>query len=165
MNKIFVILGKPQSGKDTFVNFIKSYHEDTLNFSSVDYIKWLSDKFLGVDVKNKDHKTRKFLSEFKRILVEYNDFAYVQCKSAIDTLQEGQVLFLHIREESEITKLQSEYPELKVVYVEGENSNLTYNNDSDDADMNKLADIVIHNTGGLMELNKTAKWFVETYIL
>lgn len=163
-NNVWVVVGNPCGGKDTFVNFVKSYYEDTLNFSSVDYIKWLSHKHLGIDVNKKDRKLRKFLSDFKNILTEYNDFPYQQCKLAIETLEENQVLFLHIREKEEIEKVKRDFPQTKVIYVNNGSSEV-YGNDSDDK-MNEIEpDIIIHNDSTLAELSKTAKWFTQTYIL
>lgn len=165
MSKVFVINGSPLGGKDTFINFVKTYYEDTLNFSSVDYIKWLSHKHLGINVKNKNEKLRQFLSEFKRILTEYNDFPYQQCKMAIESLEENQVLFLHIREKEEIEKVKRDFPNVKVVFVEGKDECKSYGNKSDDLVKEIEADIIIHNDSTLAELSKTAKWFTQTYIL
>lgn len=163
-NNVWVVVGSPFSGKDTFVNFVKSYHEDTLNFSSVDYIKWLAHKHLDINVKEKSTKLRKFLSEFKRILSEYNDFPYQQCKKAIESLEPEQVIFLHIREKEEIDKVKNDFPQTKIVFVDnGKGGN--YGNSSDDRVKEIEADVIIHNDSDLANLNKTAKWFTQTYIL
>lgn len=164
MNKVFICTGTGRSGKDTFVNFVKQYYPDTLNYSSVDFIKWLSHTYLDIDVKNKTPELRKFLSEFKRILTEYNDYPTKQCLAAIETLEPEQIIFLHIREQEEINKIKEAYPETKVVYVE-RNIDVVYGNDSDDKCKEINADIVIHNDSDLIDLSKTAKWFVERFIL
>ena len=164
MNKVYCILGSPRGGKDTFVNFVKSYYEDTLNFSSVDYIKWLSHKHLGINVNKKDDKVRKFLSEFKRILTEYNDFPYQQCKLAIESLEENQVIFLHIREKEEIDKVKKDFPQTKVIFVDNGEIK-SHGNDSDDKVTDVEPDIIIYNDRTLEDLSKTAKWFTQTYIL
>jgi len=164
MSKVYVINGSPESGKDTFVSFVKTYHEDTLNFSSVDYIKWLSHKHLGINVNQKTPKLRKFLSDFKKILTEFNDFPYQQCKMAVESLEEGQVIFLHIREKEEIDKIKSDFPETKVVLVSNGQED-EFGNESDDKVNLIDYDIIIHNDTTIEELSKTAKWFVQRYIL
>lgn len=162
--KVFVISGSPRSGKDTFVKFVQTYHPETINYSSVDYIRWLATKYLNFNDKVKDNKGRKFLSEFKKILTDYNDFPFELCKSVVYEHPE-HVIFLHVREISEIDKLKNEFP-LKVIYVTNNNYKM-YNNDSDDnqIDVMNISDVIIHNDSSLEELNKTAKWFVETFIL
>lgn len=164
--EIYVITGSPQSGKDTFVNFVKTYYPQTVNFSSVDYIRWISEKFFNLDCNNKDEKYRKFLSNFKGILTEYNDFPFEQCASVIENKGEGDLLFLHIREESEILKLKERCPELAIIYVYKENDKV-YNNSSDDETKTvfDIADLVIFNNDGLEELSATAKDFVKWFVV
>lgn len=166
MNKVFIINGSPRSGKDTFINFVKTYYPDTINFSSVDFIRWLSVKYLNFNDKVKDAKSRKFLSEFKRILTEYNDFPFEMCCSAIESSNYDSVIFLHIRELSEIEKIKAKYDNVKIVYVDREN-NTVYDNKSDDEvrQVKDISDVIIHNGDTLEELNKTAKWFVERFIV
>lgn len=163
MNKVFLISGSPAAGKDTFINLCKTYDENILNFSSVDYIKWLSHKYLDIDTKKKTPELRKFLSEFKRILTEFNDYPFQQCVKAIETLEEEQSIFIHVREKSEMDKIKKLFPQTKIVYVEGLES-VVYGNFSDDNVKDIEADIIIHNNSTLQELSKTAKWFVKTYV-
>lgn len=168
MNKLFVISGKGSSGKDTFVNFIKNYCSQDLkvtNFSSIDYMKWIAKNFLNINVDLKSHKLRKFLSEFKRILTEFNDFPFKRCCDIIDGAESDEILFLHIREKSEIEKLKVKYPNLMVIYVDN-NQIISYGNDSDDKcdEVVDIADVIIYNEGTLEDLNSTVKWFVKTYI-
>ncbi len=164
---IFIINGSPRSGKDTFVKFVQTYYPNTINFSSIDFIRWLSVKYFNFNDKVKDEKSRKFLSGFKRILTEYNDFPFNMCCSAINDKNSNEVIFLHIRELSEIEKLKNIYNDIKVVYVDKETDNEYIGNNSDDNvyQVKEISDIIIHNDNSLEELNKTAKWFVERYIL
>jgi len=162
--KIIILNGQAASGKDTFVNFVKSYHPDTHNFSSIDYIRWLSETYLDVDTKTKDAKLRLFLSEFKRILADYNDLPFKQCVRAIESLKDGQALFLHIREVSEIAKIKDLYPETLLVFVQAGDIKVI-GNDSDDKVNEIEYDVTIFNYGSLSDLSSTAKWFTKTYIL
>lgn len=164
MSKIFIFSGSPQSGKDTFINFVKEYsEEEVISFSSIDYIKWLCETHLNISTKEKTPKLRKFLSEFKKILTEYNDFPFNQCVGAIEGIQENQHLVLQIREKSEIDKIKKLYPETLVVLVQAGDIK-PYGNPSDD-NVNEIEyDVVIYNYGDLGDLSKTAKWFTKAYI-
>jgi len=167
MKRAFLIYGSPRSGKDTFVNFCKTYDEDILNFSSVDYIKWLCHKQLDIDVNNKTPELRKFLSDFKKILSEYNDYPAQQCIKAIETLEPNQSIFIHVREKSEMDKIKSAFPETKIVMVTNNQNEVEksyFGNDSDDKIKEIHPDIVIFNDSTLEELSKTARWFVQTQI-
>lgn len=164
--RVFAITGSPQAGKDTFVNFVKTYYPQTINFSSVDYIRWISEKFFNLDCNDKNEKYRRFLSGFKQLLTDYNDFPFEQCASMIEDKDKDELLFLHIRELSEIVKLKERYPELAIIYVDNDNDKV-YGNASDDETKNvfEIADLVIHNYDGLEELSTTAKDFVKWFVM
>lgn len=160
--KTFVITGSPRSGKDTFVSFVKAYYPNTTNFSSVDYIRWVSEKFFNFDVVNKNNKGRRFLSKFKHILTDYNDFPFEQCSTMIENKDSDELMFLHVRELSEIQKLTNKYPDISVIYIDNQDDKV-YGNPSDDQtrDVYIIADLVINNTKGLEELNLMARRFID----
>jgi hypothetical protein len=155
----------PRSGKDTFIKFIQQFsEEEVLSFSSVDYIKYLTEKHLDININNKTPELRKFLSEFKRILTEYNDYSFKSCVNAIESLQENQHLILQVRELSEIEKIKKAYPNVVVVSVERDTVPDVFGNKSDDEVKGIQPDLVIYNYGSLIDLSKTAQWFVSRYI-
>lgn len=165
-SKIFILAGTGRSGKDTFIKFIQEYsEEEVLSFSSIDYLKWVSKKFLDVDVDNKTPELRLFLSEFKRILTEYNDLPYKQCCTAIDSLDDNQHVFIQIREGEQIEKLKAQYPQALVVGVSRDDVVSHYGNKSDDESNKVNLDVEVFNNGNLTDLSNTAKWFCQRFIL
>ena len=82
--KIFVINGAPRAGKDTFVEICKDLigNERCLNVSTVDFVKEVA-KFAGWD-GNKTPEARKFLSDLKDIMTEYDNIPFKKVKRAID---------------------------------------------------------------------------------
>ena len=71
MKKIIVINGKGGVGKDTLCEITKKYYR-TVIVSSIDPIKNIANQ-IGWD-GTKDPKSRKLLSDLKRLCIEYNDF-------------------------------------------------------------------------------------------
>ena len=100
---VIVINGAGGVGKDTLCE-LAAKHFKVYNTSSITPIKELAAQcgWHG----EKDDKARKFLSDLKRLTVEYNDFP---TKWAIERYNEflvsdDEIMFLHIRESEEIEK-------------------------------------------------------------
>lgn len=157
--KIFIINGSGGVGKDTFVNMVGKY-VPTVNFSSVDKIKEIA-RLVGWE-GGKTGKDRKFLSDLKKLITEYNDMPYKTVVEKIKNFKEDVVneyLFLHIREPEEIKRIDSEY-DVSTILVKRPIEQIT-SNDADSRVNEYNYDIVINNTGDLTELNDLAKMFVE----
>lgn len=157
--KIFIINGSGGVGKDTFVNMVGKY-VPTVNFSSVDKIKEIA-RLVGWE-GGKTDKDRKFLSDLKKLITEYNDMPYKTVVEKIKNFKEDVVneyLFLHIREPEEIKRIDSEY-DVSTILVKRPIEQIT-SNDADGRVNEYNYDIVINNTGDLTELNDLAKMFVE----
>ena len=104
MKKVAIVInGAGGVGKDTLCD-LAAKHFKVRNISSVTPIKEIA-AFCGWSGV-KDDKARKFLSDLKRLTVEYNDFPTVwaleQYKDFLTTDEE--ILFVHIREPEEIEK-------------------------------------------------------------
>ena len=69
--KIICVNGYARSGKDTFCNFAFYHRGLVYTYSTIDEVKKLAKK-IGWDGE-KDAKGRKFLSDLKDCLTEYND--------------------------------------------------------------------------------------------
>ena len=157
--KIFIINGSGGVGKDTFVNMVGKY-VPTVNFSSVDKIKEIA-RLVGWE-GGKTDKDRKFLSDLKKLITEYNDMPYKTVVEKIKNFKEDVVneyLFLHIREPEEIKRIDSVY-DVSTILVKRPIEQIT-SNDADSRVNEYNYDIVINNTGDLTELNDLAKMFVE----
>ena len=104
MKKVVIVInGQGGVGKDTLCE-LAAKHFKVKNISSITPIKELAAR-CGWGGE-KDDKARKFLSDLKRVLVEYNDYPTVWAKSEYEKflLSDEQLMFVHIREGSEIKK-------------------------------------------------------------
>ena len=100
---VLVINGAGGVGKDTLCDMAaKSFK--VKNVSSITPIKEIA-TLCGWD-GSKDDKARKFLSDLKRLCVEYNDYPTVWAKQRLDEflVSDEDIMFVHIREAEEIAK-------------------------------------------------------------
>ena len=102
--RIVIINGMGGSGKDTFVEFCAK-HTKIMNISSVDKVKEAAKILVGWN-GIKDEKSRKLLVDLKRISIEYNDYPtkYILEENKKFLTNDADILFIHIREISEIQK-------------------------------------------------------------
>lgn len=159
MKKIFVINGKPKSGKDTFVKMVSKYAA-TENFSSIEKIKEMALK-IGWDGK-KDEAGRWFLSELKSILSRYNDLPYKETEKQINTFlaSNDEILFIHIREPSEITRIVKDFGAESIIVIRNTTERLS--NDSDRyVEEYPSYTYLLDNNKDLKNLDKVAKGFVK----
>ena len=106
MTKIVIIInGIGGAGKDTLCNLAAKYYK-VKNISAITPIKDIAQKY-GWNGE-KDAKSRKFLSDLKRVFIEYNDlptkYLYSEYKEFVES--EDKILFVHIREKEEIEKFK-----------------------------------------------------------
>ena len=166
MNKIVIIInGTGGSGKDTIVNILKDYYI-IKNVSSIDPIREMA-SMVGYDIADKSPKSRKFLSDLKRIVTEYNNYPNrYMVNHYLDFYDDDmlQILFFHIREpeniawvkEAIISKHREEYTSepLKVytMLIKAPWNNNTYGNHSDDDVEKYNYDFIYMNDKPLDEL-------------
>ena len=170
MVNVVVINGFPRSGKDTFVNFCKKMlgpfgH----SVSTVDFVKKLALQ-CGWD-GTKTPESRKFLSDLKDLLTEWNDIPWKKVEEEYDYIKtecfqyglkdSDFFLFIHSREPKEIERFKEEYGAVTVLVdrreVEGEQSNHS------DADvMDYTYDYIINNNSTLEDLQARAMTFIES---
>lgn len=96
-----VINGRGGVGKDTLCDFTAQFYR-VRNISSVDPIKAIA-RAHGWNGE-KDLRSRKFLSDLKRVFTEYNDLPnrYMMEQHAEFLKTDEQILFVHIRESDQI---------------------------------------------------------------
>ena len=159
---VIVINGRGGAGKDTLCEFAaKKYRVE--NYSSVDPIKTLA-KQAGWNGE-KDDRSRKFLSDLKRLTTEYNDLPtkYLEGRCR-DFLESGDdILFVHIREceqiEHFIDTVKDSVKVLTLLVRRGEAR--TYGNVSDDNVENLDYDLVYENNKPLEEAEEDFLRFLE----
>lgn len=103
LNKKIVIIinGKGGAGKDTVCE-ITAQHYRTKIVSAITPIKEIAYKY-GWNGE-KDKKSRRFLSELKRVFIEYNDLPnrYLEKEYQKFKQSDFDILFVHIRENDQI---------------------------------------------------------------
>ena len=129
-----VINGAGGVGKDTLCE-IASKHFRVRNISSITPIKEIA-ALCGWDGK-KDNKARKFLSDLKRLCVEYNNYPTLWAKAQYDEFlaADEEIMFVHIREPEEIEKfVRATENKAKTLLIRGGKrmSEGSYGNASDD---------------------------------
>ena len=168
MKKIaMVINGAGGVGKDTLCDLAEK-HFGVMNISTITPIKEIAAQ-CGWD-GTKDARARKFLSDLKRLCVEYNDFP---TNWALERYHEFlkddslQILFVHIREAGEIKKfVDATNGAAKTLLVRGgermKKSN--YGNVSDDEVENYSYDYYFTNDKSLEETELLFKEFLASVL-
>lgn len=170
MVKIVVVNGMPMSGKSQFVEYclreLGFYGEEV---STVDFVKELA-KLSGWDGVKRP-RDRKFLSDLKDLLTEWNDVPYKKIVEARDKLQDHLdylgydinkgVIFTHCREPEEIQKFVDRENAITVLLRRDAVENLEQSNHADANVFNYEYDYVIENNGNLLELYEKAKGFLK----
>lgn len=169
MVRMVCINGMPRSGKDTFVQMVMELLPEGMckNVSTVDYVKEVATE-LGWD-GSKTPKNRKFLSDLKDLLAEWNDVPYrkVGAKYSfyenyldIHRINMPGLMFVHTREPEEIARFQEEYGALALIVRRAEVEDVEHNNHADANVFNFRYDVEIDNNGDLDMLKAAARKFV-----
>lgn len=167
--EIIVVNGYPESGKDTFVNFCRDIVGEAYckNISTVDFVKYIAAK-CGWD-GTKTAKNRKFLSDMKNLLTEWNDVPFQKVKKEIDFFRRDLesygvdkygIVFIHCREPEEIERFEKELG-AKSVFIDREESKREQSNHSDSRVENHLYTYKIDNNENLEHLREGAKTFIK----
>lgn len=159
--KIIIINGSGGVGKDTFVEFCQEY-ANVKNISSVDKVKEAAKILVGWN-GDKDDKSRKLLVDLKQLSIDYNDYPTVYIKDEADSFienSEQDMMFVHIREISEIEKLKKLLNAKTLLITSTRVAKITSNNSDANVDQYTY-DYYISNDGTLDELKEKAKEFVE----
>lgn len=149
---VVVINGRGGSGKDTLCG-LAGKHFRVRNVSSITPIKEIA-LANGWDGQ-KDERSRKFLSDLKKLFSEYNDLPNRYLMQQYREFLEGdeEILFVHIREAEEIRKFKDSVDggcvTLLIHRSTGEEQPL--GNDSDDRVEEYAYDASFDNNGSLEE--------------
>lgn len=178
MVKVVVINGMPMSGKTTFEELCQEicdpfakesgFEEGSILCvdicSTIDFVKIVA-KQCGWD-GTKDLKNRKFLSDLKDLLTEWNDVPFKKIQSCVNMRAKSfaavdWIVFVDCREPAEIQKLKER---LNATTVLIRRPSVENNETSNHADTNVFDydyDLEITNEFGLDELQMIAEAFIE----
>lgn len=154
MKKVTIVInGVGGCGKDTLISFLNDIY-CVKNVSSIDPIKKIA-SVLGWNGE-KDEKSRKFLSDLKKITTDYNEYTlnYVLKEQEDFLSSEYEIMFVHIREPEEIAKFvkRSKGETLTLlIRPRQELENKQYGNYSDDSVEKYSYDLVFDNNKSLEE--------------
>ena len=170
--RIVVINGVGGAGKDLFVAFCASHlgTDKVKNYSTVDYVKAVA-AGIGWD-GTKDDKNRKFLSDLKKILTEWDDIPYRRTKLEIEEFQdkmnklggkysENCVMFIHCREPEEIDRLAKDFKAYTLLVSRKSAEEKNWKNLSDQSVFDYPYDFIVVNDGSLEDLRDSAKTLLE----
>ena len=171
--QIFIINGTAGVGKDSFVDAVETALENinkdywVENYSSVTRVKQIAE-MCGWNPEVKTEKDRKFMSDLKLLLTEYNDLPFKDMGYVVegflhDGFDNSKMLFLHIREPEEVDKAVNAF-NAKTILVKRDSVTHITSNMADENVYNYDYDIVIENNGTPEDLLEKANQFVNDYI-
>ena len=174
--KIVIINGTGGAGKDTFVTMCRDVLGITkiLNISTVDYVKEIAEH-CGWD-GTKTPKNRKFLSDLKDLLTEWNDIPFKKVCQEVKTWQhiwiasgeyDKAVVFIHCREPKEIDKLLKEFEQYDATTLlirRTAAESVEQINHADNDVLNYSYDYTIYNDSTLSWLRNEAVVFLRDYL-
>ena len=102
---VIIINGKGGAGKDTFIEIAQQFYS-CVNKSSVDCIKEIAR--VGGWQGEKTPAARKMLADLKEVFTAYNDLPFKDMVAELELFlgdPESTVLFMHIREPKNITRM------------------------------------------------------------
>lgn len=168
MVKVIIVNGLAQSGKDTFVDFCKEVAPKYVySMSTVDFIKRIATE--GGWNGEKTPEARRYLSDLKKIFVEWLDAPYKEVERKIRTIEMNEIqyglesndfyLFIHCREPEEINKMVKGLGARTVLIMRPGVERVTSNNSDLDAEDYDY-DYFIKNDGDLDDLRTKANLFM-----
>lgn len=175
--KVIVINGVPMSGKDLFCDLCLNYMTARGimggKISTIDFVKRIAAQ-VGWDGL-KEAKDRKFLSDLKDLLTEYNDSpftiveqqirqAYLHFNKEMGVPENKIVFFVHCREPKEIQKFVDKMGAETLIIRREEMEKLPQSNHADEEVLNYTYTYEIKNDKGIEELEKEAMKFIDNLV-
>ena len=166
---VVVINGYPRTGKTTFTDICcEIAYPYGKNLSTVDFIKEVA-TLAGWD-GTKDEKNRKFLSDLKQLMTEWDEVPIKKLEEAMhghradlifnDYNPSKAIFFVHCREPKEIQKLVDKFNAVTVI-VTRDSVEEKLSNDSDKNVELFPYDVMIKNNGSIEDLRLAAKFFMN----
>ena len=158
-----------RSGKDTFVNLCQKHLLWCGNFSTVDFVKEVA-AMCGWD-GTKSAENRKFLSDLKDLLTEWNDVPYKKIERAIDLYEEKALsydfssddvlCFIHCREPKEIQKFVDKMNATTLLIRRPSVENINQSNHAGEQVLDYCYDYIITNDSTIEELEEKVIGFLK----
>lgn len=172
MKKIFIVNGKPRSGKDTFARELNSIFKSKRlkcikKISIIDQVKNIA-RECGWD-DGKTDKDRKFLSDLKDLMDEYNFYPFLTVSKEVQMFIKdpySEVLLIDMREPKDI-ELAKKIFKAETIFIDNPNVSSVTSNHADGCtlDSDYKYDYIITNDGTLDEFCEKIKLFYNDVIL
>lgn len=168
--KIFIINGLPTAGKTSFEQYVQEVtkNKPVIITSIIDYVKDIA-TYAGWD-GGKTVASRKFLSNLKDILTEWNDSPMQDILKQIEDIRtyEGNdaIVFIDMREPKDISrfKLLNTEDEVTTIFItRTEVEGVDYKNHADMEVFDYDYDLIIENNKDLLDLRSAAVVFSANY--
>lgn len=162
--QIFITNGTGGCGKDTFAIILQKFVGVT-KISSINYVKRVARHMGWSD--DKTERGRKFLSDLKLALTEYNDLPFMDIYYEVRMWRDydsSPVLLIDIREPNEIERAKKEF-DAKTILIKNDRVAPITSNMADANVLNYEYDFVIENNGTLEEFEETIKKWAEENVM
>lgn len=165
--KVIVVNGAARSGKDSFVDYcLEELKSNSAKWSSVDFVKDVA-KYCGWNGV-KDEKGRKFLSDLKDLLTEWDDVPMKKLSEAVRNMKhrelkmkQPQFLFVFVREPEEIAKIVDKFKAITVCVRRSESEKVSPKNHADLEVLDYEYNFYIDNNYDLEHLKLAAETFCK----
>lgn len=166
--QVVIISGSSGVGKETFITLCQKYVDYSMNTSTVDYIKTIAKRCGWTG--SKTERDRKFLSDLKKLLVEYDDVPFKKAVKTIndyhldlfektigiDSTNLKSLVFVHCREPQEIERLRALFNGVTLLIT---NKNISIDENTDF--LNYQYQFIIGNDGNIEDLESLASIFID----
>ena len=150
--QIYITNGMARCGKDTFAKFLNDI-VPTLKYSSIDKVKDIA-KLCGWD-GGKTEKDRKFLSDLKVLLEEYNNLPMIDVCREVQAFNSSdyKVMLIDAREEKDIIALKTMFKNVYSLFIDNRNAPMVLSNKADRQVEDICYDFRIDNNGTLEQFH------------
>ena len=150
--QIYITNGMARCGKDTFAKFLNDI-VPTLKYSSIDKVKDIA-KLCGWD-GGKTEKDRKFLSDLKVLLEEYNNLPMIDVCREVQAFNSSdyKVMLIDAREEKDIIALKTMFKNVYSLFIDNRNAPMVLSNKADKQVEDICYDFRIDNNGTLEQFH------------
>ena len=159
--RIFIVNGMAGCGKDTFAQILGTYTE-VFKYSSIDRVK-----SIALDCGwsgTKTEKDRKFLSDLKLLLTEYNNLPFLDISKRVNDFMDDDwrhIMLIDIREPNEIERAAIAF-NAKTILIKNDRVPFIESNMADANVYKYTYDYVIENNGTLEEFEKNIEEFYKS---
>lgn len=163
---VIIINGKGGAGKDTVCEIAERYYR-AKTISAITPVKEIARYCGWAGDSEKDNRARKFLSDLKRILIEYNDMPnnYLEKEYKDFIHSDNDLLFVHIREHDQIDDFKMRVPSKCVTLIVRssalDNNRVFFGNTSDDDVENYTYDYSFVNGNSMDDLIRNFTAFLK----